>query len=166
MYCPKCGQSPLSGELQFCTRCGLSLKVVKGLIMNDGVAVAKCEDEVRGIESWWRRKGMRFGAKLVFWGLVFVPVTLAFSLLVKSPFLFLISLIIVLAGLGRMFYARLFEEVQWSTKHDAQSVLVRNSALPNSLEVSRKSPNSYDPSPKEIIAPHSITEHTTKFFDS
>jgi uncharacterized membrane protein YvbJ len=100
MYCPRCGQSQLSGEVQFCTRCGQSLKVVKELITNDGVTVAKCEVEVQGIEPSQRQKGMRFGAKLVFWGLVLVPITLALSLLVKSPFLFFISLIIVFGRIG------------------------------------------------------------------
>jgi hypothetical protein len=166
MYCPKCGQSQVSGEVHFCTRCGLSLKVVKELIINDGVAPAKCEVEVQGIGPSQRQKGTRFGAKLVFWGLVFVPVTLAFALLVKSPYLFLISLIIVLAGLGRVLYARLFEEVQCSPKQDAQSVLVRDSTLLNSPDVSHTNSNSFSPSPREIIAPQSITEHTTKLLDS
>src|SRR5947199_5315755 len=93
-----------------------------------------------------RQKGTRFGAKLVFWGLVFVPVTLAFALLVKSPYLFVISLIIVLAGLGRVLYARLFEEVQCSPKQDAQSVLVRDYALLNSPDVSHTNSNSFSPS--------------------
>jgi hypothetical protein len=166
MYCPKCGQSPLSGDVQFCTRCGLSLRVVKELIMNDGVTVEKSENEVQGIELSQRRKGTRLGAKLVFWGLVFVPITLAFGFLVKSPLLFIMSLIIVLAGLGRMLYARLFEEVQWSAKHHAQAVLARTSGLPGSLEVLSKGPNSYEPGPGEVMAPPSITEHTTKLLDS
>ena len=165
MHCPKCGLSQVSGEVGFCSRCGLSLKLVRELVMNDGVVPAKCEVEVQGIERSHSQKGTRFGAKLMFWGLVSVPITLAFSLLVKSPYLFLISLIIVLAGLGRVLYARLFEEVQWSFKHDAQSVLARNS-LPVAPDVSYMSPSSYGPSTREISPPQSITEHTTKLLDS
>src|SRR6266550_754567 len=114
MHCPKCGQSEVSVGVRFCSRCGLPLRVVRELVMNDGVAPAKYEVEVQGIERSERQKGTRFGAKLIFWGLIFIPITLAFSLLVKSPYFFLISLIIVLAGLGRVLYARLFEEVQRS----------------------------------------------------
>ena len=166
MHCPKCGQSEVSAEVRFCSRCGLPLRVVRELVMNDGVAPAKYEVEVQGIERSERQKGTRFGAKLIFWGLIFVPITLAFSLLVKSPYFFLISLIIVLAGLGRVLYARLFEEVQRSAKHDAQPTLARNS-LPNAPDVSHTmSLSSYGPSTREITPPPSITEHTTKLLDS
>src|SRR5687768_5025240 len=116
MYCPKCGQSQVSGVVQFCTRCGLSLKVVKELIVNDAVVPAKNEPAVQGIGPSQRSKGMRVGAKLVFWGIASAPVTLLFGLLVDSPFLFFLSLLIVFIGTGRILYSRLFEEAQSSTK--------------------------------------------------
>jgi hypothetical protein len=164
MHCPKCGLFQVSGEVGFCSRCGLPLKVVRDLIVNDGLTPAKGEAEVQGIEPSRRKKGMRFGAKLMFWGLASAPITLAFSLLVKHPYLFFISLIIVLAGLGRVLYARLFEEVQRSAKNDAQSVFAR--AVANSPDISHASESSYNPSTREIVPPQSITEHTTKLLDS
>jgi hypothetical protein len=164
MYCPKCGQSPGSGEVQFCTRCGLSLKVVKELIVNDAVVPAKYERPVQGIAPSQRQKGTRLGAKLVFWGIASAPVTLLFGLLVDSPFLFFLSLLIVFIGTVRILYARLFEEAQSSTKPDV-SARLRHSSLPKS-DVLPVSPNSFSPSAREISPPHSVTEHTTKLLDS
>jgi hypothetical protein len=162
MYCPKCGQFQVSGEVQFCTRCGQSLKVVRELITNEAVVPAKHDGETHIIRPSQRKKGMRLGGKLVFWGLASAPVTLLLSLLVDSPFLFLLSCLIVFIGTVRIVYARLFEEAQSSTKPDDESARLRHSSLPNPLV----SPNSFSPSARAVSSPHSVTEHTTKLLDS
>ena len=161
MYCPKCGQSQLS-EAQFCNRCGLSLNIIKELVLSDGNALKTYHVEGQGIRRLQRQKGMRLGAKLLFWGLASVPLTLLFSVITNTPFFLLLSVLVVLAGICRMLYARIFEEID-SPHQVPQFVLMQSPALTNSLDV-RTSANSFGAGPRPVT-PQSVTEHTTKLLD-
>jgi hypothetical protein len=162
MYCPKCGQSQFSGEAQFCNRCGLSLNIVKELVLSEAIAVKTYNVEGQGIRRFQRQKGMRFGAKLVFWGLAFVLPMLLFSVITNTPFFLFLSLLVVLAGICRMLYARIFEDSE-SPQQVPQFVVMHNPALTNSLDA-QTSANSFGASPRSV-APQSVTEHTTKLLD-
>ena len=161
MYCPKCGQSQLS-EAQFCNRCGLSLNIIKELVLSDGIGLKSYSVEGQGIRRFQRKKGMRLGAKLLFWGLASIPPTLLFSVITNTPLFLFLSFVVVLAGICRMLYARIFEEID--PAHQApQFVLMRSPALTNSLDV-RTPANSFGAGPR-ASTPQSVTEHTTKLLD-
>ena len=65
MYCPNCGQQQISGEMRFCSRCGLSLSGLAEWLTGSGLS-AKRRDEALVSASSPRPKGMRRAAKLMF----------------------------------------------------------------------------------------------------
>ena len=105
---------------------------------------------------------MRFGAKLLFWGLAFVLPTLLFSIITDTPFFLFLSLLVVLAGICRMLYARIFEDTD-SAHQVPQFVVMHSPALTNSLDA-RTSANSFGVNPRASTPP-SVTEHTTRLLD-
>ena len=40
MYCPRCGQKQMAGDLKFCSRCGLPMGLVAELLANGGESSA------------------------------------------------------------------------------------------------------------------------------
>jgi hypothetical protein len=169
MYCPKCGQQQLSDEVRFCSRCGFRLSTVKELLASDGDLIMP-QSGAHGRELSPRQKGQRFGAKLLFWSIVGLPVAIALSIAVDSPGPLIIPLIAFFIGLMRILYARLFQESGLPAGHQAQSVLAggaeRKSALPASHSVPATGFSAQRKDTAEVMRPPSITEGTTKLLDN
>src|SRR5262245_62308479 len=85
MYCPRCGNQPASDRMRFCPSCGFRLDGVADLLARDGVPTGAL-NALRSGEPSERKKGIRRGAKMVFFSLaMFLPV-LGFSIgVVNSP---------------------------------------------------------------------------------
>ena len=164
MYCPTCGQQQVSDDVRFCSRCGFPLEGVKELITSGGTLAI----EKQGNKFSPRRKGMRFGAKLIFCSAVLLPVFIALGIFFDTPAFILISCVLFLAGISRVLYARFFEDAlpeghrmpplragttAWNTAlPSSQSPSVTNSGLPRSTTA-------------EMLPPPSVVEHTTKLLD-
>ena len=163
MYCPKCGQAQYSADAQFCNRCGLSLRIVKELVLTDGALAVTSDCGFKAIRRWREQKGMRLGAKLIFWGLISIPLTFGLSVMADGPFFLFVSVAVVLAGIARIVYARLFEN------HEPyRSLGTFREPAPVAFGFLGDSPAKADlfvPPPRETGAPPSVTDHTTRFLD-
>ena len=106
MYCPQCGQQQLAGTVRFCARCGFSLEGVSNLLMTGGLTStpAAYAEEISP-----RQKGIRLGAKALFAGIVSFPLIVGMAVAVNGPGPLVITFMIMLFGISRMIYAKLFE---------------------------------------------------------
>lgn len=168
MYCPKCGQQQVSGEMRFCPRCGFQLGVVTALLAGNGIPPASLVADVQDEKRLARRRGARQGAKLMFAGGVLLPVAFGFCILFDSPLPLIIPFTIFLAGLAWMLYFRLFGE-EAAQPSQASSPAPLNAApqsflpAPQSIPVSNI--NKSSGSTAEMAQPFSVTENTTRLLD-
>jgi hypothetical protein len=108
MYCPKCGRQQISNQVRFCSSCGFQLNAVTDLLVNNGSLPAQ-QSAASGRLPFMQRKGMRFGAKLMFLSVVMMPLIMAISITLDSPAALFIPVSVFLAGLSWMVYHRIFE---------------------------------------------------------
>ena len=71
MYCPRCGQQQVSGELRFCARCGFPLVGVGELLAHGGLLPAASDEESSPRSPQY--KGVRQGTILLMVGALLVP---------------------------------------------------------------------------------------------
>lgn len=67
MYCPRCSQQQISGEIKFCSRCGLPLALVAEAVAHDGFLPRLADLGKK--KKLTRRSGLIFS---LFWCLFFV----------------------------------------------------------------------------------------------
>jgi hypothetical protein len=156
--------------MRFCSRCGLSVSEVAEWLAGVGGGLAVREDAPLDLRSP-RRKGMRRGAKMMFWGGVLLPVFLGLSIAVDEAFPLFIPFIIFLAGLSQLLYSRLFgEDILSNRSQQAQDVRLGarpdNNALPPGSDAGDISSGRRQVRTAEMTRPPSVTEHTTKLLDS
>ena len=167
MYCPNCNQ-PVPDNTRFCSRCGLSLtELAEWLAGRGGLAIREAAQ--LNMPSA-RRKGMRTGAKIMFWGAVTFPVFLALSVAGDSPFPLVLPFIAFLAGLSILLYSRLFiEEISSSKVPQPQDLRFgtwpSNSALPPPSDFGVVTGSKREVRTAEMVQPPSVTDHTTKLLD-
>lgn len=173
MFCPKCGQSQVSEEVRFCSRCGFPLSGVAGLLAANGIVPYQATGAPQAMSP--RRKGIRQGGKLMFFGVI---VTAMLGVLVgvtdgpgEVP---AASLLIFIAGMFRLIYALLFEEKSQTPQssslmpetRSAPSPLfsphVRGGALPPGEFVPARAAFPPRQDTLEIAPPPSVTDHTTR----
>ena len=173
MFCPKCGQSQVSEEVRFCSRCGLPLSGVAALLAADGIVPYQAAAATRAMSP--RRKGMRQGGKLMFFGVI---VSTLLGILVAATDgpgeVVALSLLIFSAGLFRVLYALLFEDKSPAPQPLAPSPYaqhaagaqfspgVRGGALPPGEFVPARATFSPRQDTAEIAPPPSVTDHTTR----
>ena len=168
MYCPKCGQL-LPDNTRYCSRCGLPLsEVAEWLAGSGGLAVRAA---AQPNTSSPRRKGMRFGAKTMFWGAAITPIFLALSIAVDEPIPLFVPMIVFLAGLSILLYSRLFVEETPAIKSQyapdqSLGAMPGYSALPPGSNVGVVSGGRREVRTAEMAHPASVTEHTTKLLDT
>lgn len=116
MHCPRCGQEQPSDSVRYCSRCGFHLSVVGELLLTDGVltngvlgngVVPASETTVSS-----RRSGVTLGAKLIFAGVVLVPIAILFGFAADTPAFMIAPATAFFLGLVRILYAVAFEESQ------------------------------------------------------
>lgn len=168
MFCPKCGQQS-ADEVRFCPRCGLQL---------DGLAayVAGRENLPAGapVQSaplmTARRRGMRRGAKLMFFCAVLLPAAALLAFEGDAPGPLLLVLTGGLAGLLWLVYSWLFND-------NTVPVLSRKSRKEFAAAGGRPALGAQQFAPAssfgrqqrvhtgEIVRPPSVTENTTRLLD-
>ncbi len=113
MYCPRCGNHPSTDRVRFCPSCGFRLDGVVDLLAHDGIPTNPLivPQATRSNELSQRRRGIRIGAKMIFFSLVsFLPI-LAFSVgVVDSAAPLIVPLVVFFAGIFWVLYYRLFGE--------------------------------------------------------
>jgi hypothetical protein len=168
MYCPVCGQQA-SDNMRFCARCGLPISEVAEWLAGSGRLGVREEAEVAGLSP--RRKGMRRGAKIMFWGSILTPIFFGLSIAFDSPGPLLVPFIIFLSGLSLWLYSKLFgEDIPFVRSKQAQDVglgaMPGKSALPPPAHNWTGGSGRRQAGTAEMRQPPSATEHTTKLLDS
>jgi hypothetical protein len=166
MYCPNCSQL-VPDNTRFCSRCGLSLTDLAAWLAGHG---ALSLPDKRQKPPSPRRKGMRFGAKMMFWAAVALPVFMVLSIAADSPGPLFLPFLVFLAGLSILLYSRLFAEDVPVNKFQPQQPLwfagQSNNALPPAAETGVITPSRREVRTAEVARPPSVTEHTTKLLDN
>lgn len=70
MYCPRCGEQQVSGNLRFCNKCGLPLAVVSEVLSNGGTLPQLEELYSKKSSLITRKNGLFFS---LIWFILFVP---------------------------------------------------------------------------------------------
>jgi hypothetical protein len=175
MFCPKCGQSQISDEVRFCSRCGLPLGGVAEVVANKGHPLAQflAPDAAPGAMSP-RRKGIRQGGVVMLVGIFLIPMLAIMHGAIGLPGEYILfGVLAVLAGLLRLLYAAIFEDKSPDvTSLSAQTyapALAHAKLDPRSL-----APGDFRPVPSffaprsdtaEIPVPSSVTDHTTRLLE-
>ncbi len=170
MYCPKCGQQ-VSDSMRFCSRCGLPIGEVGDWLAGLGGLVAR--DTPQASAPSPRRKGMRRGAKVMFWGGMLLPLFFGLSLAVDDPVPLIVPLMVILTGLSWLLYSRLFgeeaapERIRQAQEEAASFGAARaaDSALPPASDAGVINSARRNARTAEIAQPPSVTDHTTKLLD-
>lgn len=169
MYCPKCGQQQVSDEMRFCPRCGLQLGAVAALLGGHALTPTNVTaPEAQAAKQSPRRRGIRQGAKLMFLSGVLLPLAIGLSFLVGEPGPLLLPVIVFMAGLMWLLYARLFgEEILTTPQQPSQAQF--NPAHQGFLPPPQSVPvNDFNKTPArtaEMVRPPSVTENTTRLLD-
>lgn len=181
MFCPQCGQQQVSGEVRFCSSCGLPLNVVAGVLAGGGqLPQPMLMTGPRKLSP--RQKGIRQGTMLMLSVTVVVPIVIFLGVAMlglPGELIPLAGAVCVMGGVLRMLYAMLFEEgeQQGVFPNVAQNYMppaqphhfappARNSALPpaRSAPVANQPPRRYRTG-ELMERPPSVTENTTRLLD-
>lgn len=137
MYCPNCGQQQVSNQIRFCSKCGMPLEAVAGVLSNGGVLpVVSAPTPLKSTSP--RKRGLKQGGILMLLGVFFVPF---FAILIESTngpeeLIALMAVFFFVGGFLRLLYALLFQDGTpvFSAKSDEfnyQPLNVNN--LPNQI---------------------------------
>jgi hypothetical protein len=164
--------------MRFCARCGFPLEGAMVLLSHNGM-LPRYETPGQETKISARRKGVKQGAMLMLIGAVLVPLLGIFSSFapnrIGTAFEFFTAAAAVLCFMGgplRMLFAALFEEgapspqfvMPSSYSQPAIPPPVRVTALPQATAT----PTSgwrQRPQTAEIVAPPSVTDHTTRLLE-
>ena len=168
MFCPKCGQQA-SDEVRFCPRCGLALSGLAAYVAGNDPALFK-PAPAQAPEPTAKRRGMRRGAKVIFFSVVLFPVFLGIGLIIDHPAPLFVPLTAFLAGLTVLFYSWLFgEEIlplrSWEAARRDLNAGAERPALGAQQFVPASLFNQQRAHTSEIVQPPSVTENTTKLLD-
>jgi hypothetical protein len=167
MFCPRCSQQQTSDSVRFCPGCGFQLNVVAELLFSNGALVTP-ETEAPKNVFLMRRKGVRFGAKLIFVSVFLLPLAILFSVRSDSPIPFVFPFIIFLMGLAQVLYTLLFGEHYQSEMpgaEDAGLSAQRRFTLPAAQTTPIPINDSKGVNTAEMVRPPSVTEHTTQLLN-
>jgi hypothetical protein len=165
MFCPKCGQSQAFDEVRFCARCGLQLEAVKDLITTGGISLQR-EDKYQTV-SRWKKPGVKTGAKILFLSFVLAPIFIALSFIEDelAPLL-LFPFSVFFVGLAWAIYSLIFDESPFqSKKHSLKGQPPNYTPLFAQQEPPKALPTQSIKT-GEIVEPSSVTENTTKLFET
>jgi len=167
MFCPQCGQQS-SDEIRFCPRCGLSLVPHAALLAAAHTAGAGLSAAPAPVLTK-KRISSRRAAKLMFFSVALAPVFLALSIVVDSGEPMLVPLVMFLAGLAWLIYARLFvDDVAPALRRPSRKDLGAagdRPALGAQQFVPASSFSQQPANTAEIVPPPSVTEHSTRLLD-
>jgi len=177
MYCPKCGQSQVSADVRFCSRCGFPLVAVGDLLATGGALPVSTQGyEVGGAKPVSpRRRGVKHGFALLLVGILLLPFFAILHESIGLPGEFMaLSLIVVMAAILRLIYAAFFEEAapQFAAPPQLYTPPIASrlhAAAQESLPPTQGVPVNDYRQPRvhtsEIMRPPSVTDHTTRLLD-
>lgn len=169
MYCPKCGQQQINDSIRFCSRCGLQISELAQWLAGGGTLALNQETPPPEAVSP-KRKGVRRGAKLIFFSVVLLPVFIGLGLAVDEPAPLLVPFTVFLAGLTYLLYYLIFGEqtapakVQQEPPPRLAPGFGPNALPPGSTVWANNAPASAVRT-SELAQPPSVTENTTKLLD-
>jgi hypothetical protein len=155
MYCPQCGQTQ-TGEVRYCSRCGLSIQEVALWLAGTGELV---NPQAQPAVSR-RRKHIMLAARVAFFSVVSFPLFLFIGLMDSEEGWLIPPVLVFFVSLMWMLYSRLFIDGRVTTATSPQPSLraEETNYLPprqaRELEPHRTTTS-------EIIQPTSVTEYTT-----
>lgn len=158
MFCPRCGQKPVSHAVRFCASCGLRLEGVAQLVANDGLLPAQ-NPSAPPVPSQ-RQEEMRKGAKTLMYSFISFPLFFALCFLPNNPVPLLVPATLFIAGVCWMLYARLFCADQPAPKTLAAEPQAQAVYVPPAQAYPQLPPPLIHTT--EIEPPHSVIEHTTR----
>jgi hypothetical protein len=166
MFCPKCSQQQAADDVRFCSRCGFPLGVVRELLTGGGIPAAP---PAPAPQRSPRQRGIRQGARLIFWSVVLFPLFFGMCVLFGSPGPLVVPATLFLAGLVWMIYARLFGESflpAWGRVEDVRLGRYANDyALPPQPHAPAAALGPQHANTAEMIRPASVVDHTTNLLD-
>jgi hypothetical protein len=113
MYCPKCGQSQVSAEVRFCSRCGFPLVGVADLLLTGGTLPAHSQGDAGNASKGMspRRAGVRQGGAALLFSVFLIPFFVIMHEIIGLPQEFaLLGVIGVIGSFLRIIYAAFFED--------------------------------------------------------
>jgi len=164
--------------MRFCARCGFPLEGAMVLLAHNGM-LPRYETAVGETKISARRKGVKQGALLFLFGVVLVPLLAIFASYapnrIGTAFEFFAAAAAVLCFVGgplRMLFAALFEEGAPPRQFVPPSAYappaipppVRVTALPQATATPTVGWRTR-PQTAEIVAPPSVTDHTTRLLE-
>jgi hypothetical protein len=172
MFCPQCGQQQPSDEIRFCARCGLSLVPHAALLAvgNSAAAVPAGATAPRAPLMTARRRGMRRGAKIMFFSGVLLPAAALLAFEGDAPGPLLLVLTAGLAGLAWLIFSWLFNDNVVPVETRASRKEMRAARERGALGAAQFVPaasftQQQRGNTAEIYQPPSVTENTTKLLD-
>lgn len=178
MYCPRCGEEPVSDNLRFCNRCGLPLGLVSEVLDNGGTLPNL--DQVLQKNKFFTRKNGVFVS--IFWFILFVPFGAAFLGFLGGDELAGISAIFGVFSSLLILLFSLFFLGKSTNENDLPAISQSQQSVPHNLTGQNTNQNALPPqqtqsaqdyvSPKaggwkapdtgDLVSPGSVTENTTK----
>lgn len=170
MFCPRCGQQQISDEMKFCSRCGLPLSGLTDWLNVNGLPAGREQETQLALRSP-RRKGIRRGAKVMFFGGALFPIFLLMSLGFDEPGPLIVPIIIFFVGLTITLYSKLFvEDFPLLQGQQSQRFVPGATAAGQALPPASSTPvysnfAGQQVRTNELAQPPSVTEQTTKLLD-
>lgn len=171
MYCPNCGQQQISGEMRFCSRCGLALSELAEWLAGGRLPLKRRDEAEVPVALSPRRKGIRRAAKLMFFSGALFPVFLAFSIGADEPELMIFPFVVFFISLVMMLYARLFSDktapmIGYSAQTSALGTTSMRGSLPPAANIPMPGVGRQHVRTNELAQPPSVTENTTRLLDN
>jgi len=172
MFCPRCGQQQVSEEMRFCSRCGLPMSGLSEWLAVSGAPPARAQESQLYLNSP-RRKGIRRGAKVMFFSAVLFPIFLLLSFALDDGTPLVFPCIAFIVGLTITLYSRLFSE-EYPIIKDQQTQTIGSGAMAGGAALPTASIPIHGPGnfagqqvrTNELAQRPSVTEHTTKLLDN
>jgi hypothetical protein len=182
MYCPKCGQSQVSAEVRFCSRCGFPLVGVTELLSAGGLLPVHMAHNVSTASKPIspRRRGVKQGAALLLASILLVPFFGILHEAIGFPIEFMaLGALGALIAILRIIFAVFFEEgVPQATRFIPQPppqpytppIASRlhapaQESLPPAHGVPVNDYRQPQVDTAQIMHPPSVTDHTTRLLD-
>ena len=120
MFCPRCSQQQLPGEVRFCSRCGLQLSAISQLLNTNGINYFPSDVSKERLPLI-KRKELHTGAKLIFSSFFIIIPCLIMTAILHNPFPLLLIPITYTLGLAQILYYFFFGESILPQKNQNQS---------------------------------------------
>lgn len=180
MYCPKCGQSQVSAEVRFCSRCGFPLVAVSDLLMTGGMLPVHAPS----VQNFGtppvspRRRGVKQGAALLLVGIFLIPFFGIMHETIGLPLGFMaLSVIVMMAAVLRLIFAAFFEDgaprppkfaappQPYTPPIASRLHAPAQESLPHARGVPVNDYRQPQVDTSQIMHPPSVTDHTTRLLE-